>query len=82
MAEYQTVKARAPVLVERMYKGKDPYQQLMADRDDPWHPHFLLRLPIILPEENDRQILLDRLVREYAGLDGWMALCRSRMPRG
>jgi hypothetical protein len=30
-------------------------------------------LPQVIPAEAHRQILLDGLAREYAGVDGWMA---------
>jgi hypothetical protein len=45
----------------------------MADSDNPYQPFFLTHLPTVIPEEKDRQILLDGLAREYADLEGWMA---------
>ena len=66
---YQTMKERAFGLRQTLYMRDDPYRELMADRDNPNHAFFLMHLPTLLPEEKDRQILLDGLAREYAGLE-------------
>jgi hypothetical protein len=50
---------------------KDVFDLIMSDSDHPRQPHFMTGLMSAMPEGH-RQILLDGLAREYAGLDGWM----------
>lgn len=53
--------------------GGDLFATLMSDSDHPRQQHFLRLLPSYLPAEGHRQILLDGLAREYAGVADWMA---------
>lgn len=51
---------------------KDVYDVIMSDSDHERQPFFIVSISRILSEAQ-RQVLLDGLAREYAGVDGWMA---------
>lgn len=82
MSVYEIVKGKIYPLVQivtgrsnsdAMTEGyRDIYELLMSDSDHPRQQQFLMQLPAHLPEGH-RQILLDGLAKEYAGVDGWMA---------
>ena len=54
-------------------QGEDLLATIMSDSDHTRQAAFLMLLPRHMPSEAHRQILLDGLAREYAGLDCWMA---------
>ncbi|WP_316197812.1 hypothetical protein [Bradyrhizobium sp. SZCCHNS2002] len=74
---YRIMKGKAYRLAETIiapkHQGEDLLQTIMSDSDHSRHPLFLSMLPQVIPAEAHRQILLDGLAREYAGVDGWMA---------
>lgn len=51
---------------------KDVYDVIMSDSDHDRQPNFLMNMMQVLTDGH-RQVLLDGLAREYAGVDGWMA---------
>jgi hypothetical protein len=62
----------AQVIIAPKYEGEDLLKTIMKDSDDPCQALFLMQLPEHIPAEAHRQILLDGMAKEYAGLDGWM----------
>ncbi len=58
---------------EEKDNGGDLFATIMSDSDHPRQQHFLRLLSSYIPAEGHRQILLDGLAREYAGVDGWLA---------
>jgi hypothetical protein len=62
-------------------QDEDLLATIMLDSDHPRQATFMMLLLQHIPSEAHRQILLDGLAREYAGL-GWMAYvdreCRER----
>lgn len=63
----------AATIMAPKHQGEDLLRTIMSDSDHNRQPLFLSMLPQIIPAEAHRQILLDGLAREYAGVDGWMA---------
>ena len=74
---YPILKGRAYHLAQMSIapcpQGEDLLAVIMSDSDHARQATFLLLLPQHIPSEAHRQILLDGLAREYAGVDGWMA---------
>lgn len=74
---YRVMKGKAYRLAETIiasnHQGEDLLETIMSDSDHTRQPVFLSMLPQVIPAEAHRQILLDGLAREYAGLNGWMA---------
>ena len=74
---YRIMKGKAYRLAETIiaskHQGEDLLQTIMSDSDHTRQPLFLSMLPQVIPAEAHRQILLDGLAREYAGVEGWMA---------
>ena len=79
---YEIMKGRAYYLAETI-SGKtnenakaagfrDVFDYIMSDSDHPRQAAFLMQLSGALPAEGHRQILLDGMAKEYAGVDGWM----------
>jgi hypothetical protein len=63
----------AETIIAPKYQGEDLLKTIMLDSDDPRQALFLTMLPQVIPAEAHRQILLDGMASEYAGLNGWMA---------
>lgn len=74
---YHIMKGKAYRLAETIiapkHQGEDLLRTIMSDSDHNRQPVFLSMLPQVMPAEAHRQILLDGLAREYAGVDGWIA---------
>jgi hypothetical protein len=74
---YPIMKGKAYRLAETIiapkHQGEDLLATIMSDSDHSCQAFFLTMLPQHIPAEAHRQILLDGMAREYAGLDGWMA---------
>ena len=73
---YKIVKGRAYRLAQTIIapraQGEDLLATIMPDSDHTRQGVFLTLLPQHIPSEAHRQVLLDGLAREYAGVDGWM----------
>ncbi len=63
----------AETIIAPKYQGEDLLATIMSDSDHNRQALFLVMLPQAIPAEAHRQILLDGMAREYAGVDGWMA---------
>jgi hypothetical protein len=63
----------AQVIIAPKYEGEDLLKTIMKDSDGPCQANFLTMLPQHIPAEAHRQILLDGMAKEYAGVEGWMA---------
>ena len=63
----------AQTIIAPREQGEDLLAVIMSDSDHARQPAFLMLLPQHIPSEAHRQILLDGLARECAGVDGWMA---------
>lgn len=63
----------AETIIAPQAQGEDLLKTIMSDSDHTRQAAFLMLLPETIPAEAHRQILLDGLAREYAGVDGWMA---------
>ncbi len=63
----------AQTIIAPREQGEDLLATIMSDSDHARQAKFLMLLPQHIPSEAHRQILLDGLAREYAGVDGWMA---------
>jgi hypothetical protein len=82
MSVYEVVKGRAYGLAqivtgrsnqEAIQEGfRDVFDLLMSDSDNARQQQFLIQLPSHFTEGH-RQILLDGLAKEYAGVEGWLA---------
>ncbi|UEM08437.1 hypothetical protein J4G43_026975 [Bradyrhizobium barranii subsp. barranii] len=74
---YPIMKGKAYRLAESIiapkHQGEDLLATIMSNRDHTRHVAFLTMLPTVIPADAHRQILLDGLAREYAGVDSWMA---------
>lgn len=79
---YRVMKGKAYRLAETIiapkHQGEDLLATIMSDSDHNRQPSFLSMLPQVIPAEAHRQILLDGLAREYAGVDGWMAYVKRK----
>jgi len=62
----------AETIIAPKHQGEDLLKTIMLDSEHPRQALFLMMLPQAIPAEAHRQILLDGMAREYAGLDGWM----------
>ena len=63
----------AQTLMVPKHRGEDLLATIMSDSDHARVPLFLVHLPEAIPAEAHRQVLLNGMAREYAGVDGWMA---------
>ena len=63
----------AKTIIAPKHQSEDLLATIMSDSDHPRQVLFLTMLPQAIPAEAHRQILLDGMAREYAGVDGWMA---------
>lgn len=63
----------AETIIAPKYQGEDLLKTIMLDSDHPRQALFLTMLPQVIPAEAHRQILLDGMASEYAGLNDWMA---------
>ena len=74
---YPIVKGKAYRLAQTLmvpkHRGEDLLATIMSDSDHARVPLFLVHLPEAIPAEAHRQVLLNGMAREYAGVDGWMA---------
>ncbi|WP_342738975.1 hypothetical protein [Bradyrhizobium sp. B117] len=72
---YPILKGKAAQLARTLIddRSEDLLALIMKDSDDPWQAPFLMHLPEHMPSEAHRQILLNGMAREDAGVDGWMA---------
>ena len=51
---------------------RDVFDLIMSDSDHPRQQQFILALPGTLASEKHREILLDGMAKDYAGLDDWL----------
>lgn len=63
----------AETIIAPKYQGEDLLKTIMSDSDDSRLPLFLMMLPQHIPAEAHRQILLDGMAKQYAGVENWMA---------
>jgi hypothetical protein len=74
---YSIMKGKAYRLAETIiapeHQGEDLLATMMSDSDHPRQATFFTMLSQLIPAEAHRQILLDGMAREYAGVDDWMA---------
>jgi hypothetical protein len=74
---YPIMKGKAYRLAETIIapksQGQDLLKTIMSDSDHTRQAAFLTMLPQVIPAEAHRQILLDGMAREYAGVDSWLA---------
>jgi hypothetical protein len=74
---YPIMKGKAYRLAETIiapkYQDEDLLATIMSDSDNNRQALFLTMLSQAIPAEAHRQILLDGMAREYAGVNGWMA---------
>lgn len=63
----------AQTIIAPKFQGEDLLKTIMSDSNHACMPTFLAMLPSTIPAEAHRQILLDGLAREYAGVENWMA---------
>jgi hypothetical protein len=63
----------AETIIAPKHQGEDLLATIMSDSDDNRQALFLRMLSQTIPAEAHRQILLDGMAREYAGVDGWTA---------
>jgi hypothetical protein len=59
----------------------DVFDLIMSNSNHSRQPTFLGLLPEIIPSEGDRQVLLDGMAREYAGLNDWAAYVDQQSER-
>jgi hypothetical protein len=75
---YPIMKGKAYRLAKTIIAPKsqdedDLLKTIMSDSDHTRQATFLTMLPTVIPAVAHRQILLDGLAREYAGVTDWMA---------
>jgi hypothetical protein len=63
----------AETIISPKYQGEDLLKTIMSDSDDSRLASFMMMLPPHIPAEAHRQILLDGMAKEYAGVENWMA---------